>query len=98
MVTQVNVLMKAQKNLLIVFQDFIVFSFFPRVFPHFGGFFDVIRRQSRFFFFSKDKSLSAHLFCVSELEEHENNLSRENASLEASSLLFGPYGFCGCFL
>lgn len=29
MVTQVNAIMKAQKNLLIIFQDFIVFSFFP---------------------------------------------------------------------
>lgn len=32
MVTQVNAIMKAQKNLLIIFQDFIVFSFFL-VFP-----------------------------------------------------------------
>jgi len=33
MVTQVNAIVKAQKNLLIIFQNFVVFSFFSRVFP-----------------------------------------------------------------
>lgn len=34
MVTQLNAIMKAQKNLLIIFQDFIVFRFFFLEFSH----------------------------------------------------------------
>lgn len=65
MVTQVNVIMKAQKNLLIIFQVFIVFRFFLDFFSHSGGFFDVIRKQKGFcfFFFPKIK-VFLHTLCV----------------------------------
>lgn len=38
MVTQVNAIMKAQKNLLIIFQDFVVFNFFFLEFSYFVDF------------------------------------------------------------
>lgn len=55
MVTQVNVLMKAQKNLLIVFQDCIVFSFFLEFFPILGGFLMLSEGKAVIFFSPKIK-------------------------------------------
>lgn len=54
MVTQVNAIMKAQKNLLIIFQDFIAFSFFLE-FSHSVDFWSY--QKATHLFFSKIKSL-----------------------------------------
>jgi len=59
MVTRVNAIMKAQKNLLIIFQDFTVLSFLLE-FSHSVDSW-CYQKVTRLFF-AKIKSLRAHLF------------------------------------
>lgn len=98
MVTQVNAIMKAQKNLLITLQDFIVFSFFLE-FSHSVDFL-CYQKVKCLFFFNIDVSEHTYfVYCATALmfaepEERENHVAGESAAsqrwLDASSLPFGP--------